>query len=148
MPDSKFRAPFLVSLVLFTCRSFGQADGSLLEGVWLREDKQNYQVRIAAEKGVYNGKIIWMKEPLDENGHPRLDSQNPDPDLQNQPLIGLAILKNFQYEGNDKWRDGKIYHFNRGNEYNARIEMLEPDRIKLVISVWFITRTYYWCRVQ
>lgn len=147
MPDLKFITPLLITLVLAAGKLFGQPDGSALEGVWLREDNQNYQVRIAVEQGVYNGKIIWMREPLDESGHPRLDSENPDSALRDRPLMGLPILKDFRYEGNGKWQDGKIYDFTRGNEYTARIEMLEPDRIKLVISVWFITRTYYWKRV-
>ncbi len=64
MPNSKFNAPSFMCLVFGTGHLFGQAEGSLLEGVWLREDKQNYQMRIAAENGIYNGKIVWIKFTL------------------------------------------------------------------------------------
>ena len=147
MPISKFTTCLPLLLLISINSLFGQ-DGSDLVGTWLREDKQNYKVEIVGQDGVYNGKVLWMKKPLDENGDPRLDFQNPDPDLRDQPILGLRIFKDFKYGGDHNWNDGKIYHFTRGNEYRARIEMIQPDRIKLVISVWFFTRTYFWNRVK
>ena len=68
MPISQFTTCFALSFLININGLSGQ-DGSDLEGTWLREDKQNYKVEIAQQHGVYNGKIVWMKEPWDEDGN-------------------------------------------------------------------------------
>ena len=38
-------------------------------GVWLEEKKQSHIEIYKNQNGLYEGKIIWLAEPLDENGN-------------------------------------------------------------------------------
>src|SRR5512133_1748030 len=58
-------------------------------GKWLNEDKDAH-VEIYKESGKYFGKIVWLKEPIEEStGKPKLDDENSDPALQTRPIMGL-----------------------------------------------------------
>ena len=75
-------------LITFFCQS--QSDAIL--GVWLEEEKQS-KIEIYKKGNSFFGKIIWLKEPLDENGQVKLDKENPNPSLRKNPINGLIILK-------------------------------------------------------
>ncbi len=36
--------------------------------------------------GKFYGKIVWLKVPLDENGKPKADKNNPDINRKNDPV--------------------------------------------------------------
>ena len=49
-----------------------------------------------------------MKEPNDKNGKAKLDEQNPDENLRNRKRLGLKIMQDFVFKGNNTWEDGKF----------------------------------------
>ena len=51
--------------------------GDEIIGTWLvGNSKAKIQITKTGDK--FNGKIVWLKEPLDANGKPKLDTKNPD----------------------------------------------------------------------
>ncbi len=115
-----------------------------IEGVWLRGDKKNYKVEIYPCGAKYCGKLVWLKEPNDENGQPRKDLNNPDKSKRNNFLLGTDVLRNFRFEGG-VWKDGQVYSFNRGKYYDAQIK-LQGNDLLLSISILFFTRKYTWIK--
>ena len=80
---------------LFAFISYSQSKDALV-GIWLEEEGQSkieiYSVK--TNKGItFEGKIVWLKEPLRENGKIKLDDKNPNPKLRKQPILGLVIMK-------------------------------------------------------
>ncbi|MGI9542606.1 MAG: DUF2147 domain-containing protein [Cyclobacteriaceae bacterium] len=138
---------FLIPFLFPNIASPSQDEGSAIVGRWLREDKKNYIVEIYKCGEKYCGKIVWMKEPNDEQGNPRKDLENPDQDLRGQPLIGLDVLESFAFLGQKKWDGGTIYSFNRGKKYNAKISM-DGAKLQLTASILFFSRTYSWIKVK
>lgn len=130
-------------LVLTPLWCLGQSAGDI-EGIWLRGDKKNYKVEIYPCGELYCGKIIWLKEPLDENGNPRLDKYNPDPLQRQRPLMGIDVLTGFKFNG-ESWKGGKIYSFNRGKFYDAQIKLKE-DQLQLMVSILFFSKNYNWLK--
>jgi uncharacterized protein (DUF2147 family) len=98
---------------------FLYAQAYKIEETWFNEDKTS---TIDIEKGTngkYFGEISWMDEP-NENGKPKIDDENPDPKLANQPLMGLTIVKNFKYNSKKKrWDNGTIYDPDNGKTYDC-----------------------------
>ncbi len=117
-----------------------------ITGIWLRDDKKNYKVKIYPCGKSFCGSIVWLAEPNDQYGKPRLDVNNPDPTKRNQPLQGMTILRDFKFNGST-WTGGKVYSFNRGKEYKAQIKM-KDEELYLTITVLFITRTYRWIKSE
>ena len=121
-----------------------------LLGTWLNEDKDGH-VKIYKEKGKYYGKLIWLKNPIDEEtGKAKLDKHNDDEDLQKRPLQDLVLLTDFVYDEDGEWEDGEIYDPKSGNTYSCYIKMESMDKIKVrgYIGISLIGRTTYWTRVK
>ncbi len=112
----------LFLILLLSCgtwSAFAQSTDPL-EHNWLNEE-QTAKIQIyKATDGKYYGKIVWLKVPLLE-GKPKVDFRNPDKGHQNDPLIGLLLLKNFKKDGTDTYTDGTIYDPKNGKTYSCKI---------------------------
>jgi uncharacterized protein (DUF2147 family) len=122
-------------------------------GVWLTQDKDSH-VQIYKVGDKYFGKIIWLKDPIDKKtGKPKVDDKNEDPSLRNRPIMGLKLLKDFVFDGDDEWEDGKIYDPKKGKTYSCYMEFPDEDnkdrlKIRGYIGVSLLGRTVYWTRVK
>ena len=115
-------------------------------GNWLSEDKEGITT-IFENNGKYFGKITWLKKPNDSKGIPFTDSENPDKSKRNQPLIGLLILKDFQYSNNE-WKGGTIYDPESGKTYTCTMWLQESNTLK-VRGYWgLFYQTQTWTKVK
>lgn len=123
-------------------------------GVWLTQDKDSH-VEIFKQGNKYYGKIIWLSEPIDSvTGKPKVDDKNSNKKLQNRPVMGLELLKNFVYNADDReWESGKIYDPKKGSTYKCYMEFSDPAnknklKIRGYIGFSLLGRTVYWYRVK
>jgi uncharacterized protein (DUF2147 family) len=119
-------------------------------GKWLNEDKDAH-IQVYKENGKYFGKIIWLKDPIDEvTGKPKVDDENPDENLQDRPIIGLIILKDFTFDGEKEWEDGTIYDPKNGKTYDCYMKLDKEGVLKIrgYIGISWIGRSSYWTRVE
>lgn len=121
-------------------------------GVWMNEDKDAH-VKIYQEGDKYFGKIVWIKDPIDpETGEPKLDKHNPDPELKTRPSLGIQLLTNFVWDG-DEWDDGDIYDPKNGKTYSCYMKFpdetdLDTLKIRGYVGISLLGRTTYWTRVK
>lgn len=80
--------------------------------------KKDARIEIYKTDGKYFGKLSWVK-PEDEN---KLDDKNPDRQLKTQKILGLVILKDFNFK-KDTWLDGTIYDPKNGKTYSCKISL-------------------------
>lgn len=121
-------------------------------GFWLNEDKDAH-IQIYKVNGKYFGKLIWLKNPIDEEtGKPKLDKENPDEKLRSRPIKSLVILTDFEFDGDDEWEDGDIYDPKSGNDYSCYMKFVDDHKNKLKIrgyvGITLFGRTTYWTRVK
>jgi uncharacterized protein (DUF2147 family) len=150
MKTITIRIFFILTGVLLATVTFSQTNraGDIL-GTWLNED-QDAHVEIYEQGGRYFGKIIWLKFPIDdETGKPKVDDENPDPALQNRPVMGLNILKDFVFDGDSEWEDGSIYDPKNGKTYDCYMAFEDTNLLKIrgFIGITLLGRTTYWTRV-
>lgn len=130
--------------------SFKQDQNDQILGIWWTPDK-DAKVRIyTAVSGKICGKIIWLKEPTNPDGTPKLDKNNPDTEAQKNPIVNMVFLKHFVYQGDNKWEDGTIYDANNGKTYSCNIELDGPDKLNIRGYVGFslLGRTAVFTRVK
>lgn len=96
--------------------------GGGASGVWIMENGK-VTVRIAPCGGNLCGSIIAMKKPLDKQGKPKVDKENPDASLRTRPIIGLTILSNMEPKSDNKWA-GTIYNADDGRTYSSYMKLL------------------------
>ena len=122
-------------------------------GIWLNEDKDAH-VNIYKENDMFYGKIVWLDEPIDEEtGKPKLDDENNDESLRDRPVMGLLLLRDFEFDGDDEWEDGKVYDPKNGKDYSCYMEFPDEDdknklKVRGYIGFSLLGRTTYWTRVE
>lgn len=146
----------IVSLAFVMPLSAGDVDPLL--GLWLTEpddDGGQAHVEITRSGEGYSGRLVWLEKPLydadDEEGmggQPRIDRENPKPELKTRPIQGLPILQGFVRSGN-KWTDGTIYDPNNGKTYRCKMHLKgEKLKVRGYIGFSLIGRTAVWTRVS
>jgi len=154
-------AMLLMGFMLAVAGSAVAQDGDAILGLWATDPEGGggeAHVRIYKEDGKYFGEIVWLAEPVypddDPKGTPgekKTDLNNPDPDLQGEPVIGLLITKDFVYNGKGLWHKGTIYDPDNGKTYKCKIKYGDSDKVLKVrgyIGVSMLGRTTYWTRVE
>ena len=118
----------------------GKADACL--GTWLTGSKKGH-VQIYKQGEKYFGKLSWIK---DAN---KKDVNNPDASLRSQPLIGLVILKNFEFTGK-AWEEGSIYDPKNGKSYSCNMKLKKADELEIrgFVGVSLLGRTTVWTKVK
>lgn len=117
-------------------------------GTWLNASAKG-QIQIYKQGNKYYGKLIWLKEPNDEQGHPRLDTKNPNVSLKTKPLIGAIILRDFVFD-DDEWNSGRIYDPQNGKDYKCFLKLKNDTTLSVrgYIGVSLLGRTEVWTRIN
>ena len=144
---------FLIILVLVlaaTGLTMAQSvEGDLILGVW-ESGSGKARVKIDKLGEKYFGRIVWLREPNNEEGKPKVDKNNPDEKLRNTPLLGYRMLKDFVYTGEKNWEEGTIYDPENGSTYSCEITMTDENTLDVrgFIGLSVFGRTDVWKRVQ
>ncbi len=123
------------------------AEADAIVGKWITENNKGV-VEIYKWSSMYYGRIISVKEPNGKDGKPLVDKKNPDPKLRTRPIVKLEILKNFVYDGDKVWVDGKVYDPESGNSYSCKITLTDNNTIEVrgFMGVSIVGRTSVWKR--
>lgn len=118
-----------------------------IAGEWYTEGKESV-VKVFKFKGKYFGRIIWLKNELDENGKEKIDKLNPDESKRTRKIKGLLILKDLEYKGDGEYDDGEIYDPKSGNSYDCSAEMLSKDKLEFrgYMGISLLGRSTEWIR--
>ncbi len=119
-------------------------------GTWATEGgKSHVEIVSCGEK--LCGSIVWLKEPMNEEGNPKHDANNPDADLQTRPIIGLPLLANFMAgDETNVWNDGTIYNPEDGEIYSCTITLVDGRTLKVrgYVGLPLFGKTQIWTRVN
>ncbi len=85
------------------------------EGIWYTKDSESI-IKVRPCKDAFCGMVVWLKEPTEADGSPKLDKLNTDPLKKNKPLIGLDVLLDMVPAG-DHWK-GRAYNADDGKFYD------------------------------
>lgn len=145
----KYFASFL-TLLLLTGFSLLATEPNI-SGVWLVGDKDYHIELYRTANGEIEGKVVWMKEPLDKKtGKPRTDVDNEDPAKRNVPIMGLKTVYNFKWdEASGEFINGNVYK--KGTVYCGRMKLNPDGTLHLrgyVCKVKFLGKSDTWTRVK
>jgi len=141
----------IITIFLTTTAHAGSND---ILGLWNNEEK-DAQIEIFHCGEKYCGKIFSLKEPNYPKGSqegvpgtPKLDHNNPNPALRKAPILGLEIMHDFVYDGDNKWVSGKLYDPETGKTYSGKMTLISPNQLNLrgYIGISLIGRTSTWTR--
>ena len=125
---------FFLTIVFlnFSMMLFSQSKADKILGTWYSPVKEG-NVQIYKSGKNYNGKLIYLKHSLDNQGKPILDVNNPDKEKRNRPLVGILLLKDITYDDKkNRWK-GKLYDYdgNKGNTYDSYLTITKNGNLNI-----------------
>ena len=119
-------------------------------GTWYNGSKSG-KVEISESNGKYVGKIVWLEEPIStKTNNPKVDENNPDKTMRTNPIIGLAVVKDFTYDGKGVFSGGSVYDPENGKTYKGKITLVDKNNLDLrgYIGIPALGRTEKWTRAS
>ncbi len=117
------------------------------KGLWLTESKKAHvEVYDCGDK--LCGKIVWLKEPLDENGMPKVDKENADEKLRSKPLMGQNMISGMVPDGENAWDGGTIYNAEDGKTYSSEMQMPDDKTLNVSGCILFFCKQQVWTKVN
>ena len=136
---------YLITMLLSTAfiSSYSQDQ---IHGLWLTGEGQTKVEISENSQGLYEGKVVWLKNATDKEGNTISDRKNPDSSLRNRPIMGIAILENIQYQ-DGVWK-ATIYSPKRGKRLPCTLSLTASDVLKIEVEIMGMTRDRRWTRVD
>ena len=149
---TKFFTLFALVLFFSTSCLFAQDADDIL-GFWLTQEGDSQVKIFKAKDGKYYGDIKWLKTPNEEDGSAKLDKNNSDEKLKKRPIMGLQLLKAFEYNSKNKeWVNGTIYDPKNGKTYKCFMQFKDDEKkilyVKGFIGISLIGREVEWTREE
>ena len=117
------------------------------EGTWLTEGgKSHVEIRLCGEE--LCGRIVWLREPHNEDGSVKLDTNNKDEALRSRGILGLELLSGFAAGGEGPWEGGRIYNPENGKTYRSNLRLKNADTLRVSGCVFIFCETQVWTRVE
>lgn len=136
-----------LTLSIATIAFLANAQSDIL-GTWYNGSKSG-KIQITENNGKYVGKIVWLEEPIStKTNKPKVDENNPDKTMRNNPIVGLAVVKGFTFEGNGVFGGGSVYDPENGKSYKGKITLIDKNNLDLrgYIGIPALGRTEKWTR--
>ena len=144
-------AVILIAIALAS-PSFSQSNAEKICGTYLVIEKSEVsKVKVTrTSNGNFEGKIVWMKNPYFEDGSPKTDIKNPDPNKRNTPADKIVLLHNFKYNASDDEWSGEIYNPVEGDMYKAYAKFESPKKLKVrgYVGLPIFGRSMYWTKLD
>lgn len=136
-----------MALFFATAAVFAQSADAVV-GKWLNSSGEAH-IQISKTGNKYSGKLVWLKNPNDEQGNGKTDVNNPDASLRKRALLGLPMLSGFNFNDGD-WEDGSIYDPKTGKTYSCTMTLKGKDKLSVrgYIGISLIGRTDVWTRLK
>lgn len=120
-----------------------------IERLWYNQEKTAKIQVFKATDGKFYGKIVWLKEPNNEQGKPKTDVNNPKKERQNDPVLGMQILKGFVKDGAKEYTDGTIYDPKNGKTYSCKINNKGNTLdVRGYVGISLLGRTTVWTKAD
>jgi len=119
----RLRSRALCASLLLAASAATAEDGAGIAGLWATPGFGSI-VELAPCAGApatVCGRIVWLWEPNDERGRPRVDRNNPDRLMRTRPLVGTEIATGLRETAPGVWSEGRIYNPDDGRTYTGAI---------------------------
>ena len=141
-------AAAVLGAVTFAPAVFAAESGADPVGTWLVEDGR---AKIKLEKCGPDhkdlcGMVVWLKDPLDDNGQPKKDLKNPDPAKRSRPALGMPLINNLTPD--DDVYVGQIYNAENGKMYDVKVHAEKPAELNVKgCMLTILCMSQHWTRV-
>ena len=139
----------LLAFLLLSAPGAWAEDNSPL-GEWITDGGLS-RVEVYACGAELCGRIVWLQEPNEENGTPKIDDENENEALRGRALMGLDLIAGFVADGRPgRWKNGTIYNPEDGKTYLCTMRLEDTDTLVVrgYVLLPLFGRTQTWARYR
>ena len=116
-------------------------------GTWF-DDSGDGAIRIEPCGNKLCGKIVWLKDPLNEKGQPLHDAHNPDESKRTRTICGIPLLGDLARQEDGTWDAGWVYDPKEGKSYSFALKLIASDRLQITgyLGLKLLGRSMVWTR--
>ena len=116
-------------------------------GVWY-DDTGDGAINIEPCGDKLCGKLVWLKEPLNDKGQPLFDRHNPDESKRKRPICGLPIFGDLKKQADGSWDSGWVYDPHEGKSYSFTFALAGADKLQVTgyLGMKLLGKTMTWTR--
>ena len=116
-------------------------------GVWY-DDTGDGAINIEPCGDKLCGKLVWLKEPLNDKGQPLFDRHNPDESKRKRPICGLPIFGDLKKQADGSWDSGWVYDPHEGKSYSFTFALSGADKLQVTgyLGMKLLGKTMTWTR--
>lgn len=120
---------------------------SNVTGIWF-DDTGKGAIQIEQCGSKLCGRIVWLKDPLNDQGVPKLDRYNPDQSKRTRPVCGLPIIGNVQPVPGGGFDNGWIYDPKTGNSYSVAVDPVGVNQLQVTgyQGIRLMGKVFVWTR--
>jgi uncharacterized protein (DUF2147 family) len=100
-----------------------------IHGLWFTTGAKA-KVDVKDCDGLLCGNIVWLQDPVGEDGQPLHDANNEDPSMRQRPIMGMPILLGLTPQGENLWV-GQVYSPEEGETFDVELRLVRADRIEI-----------------
>lgn len=140
---------FIAAFISIFLNAKAQQNAEDIVGVW-ETGSGKAHVKIDKVGNYFFGRIVWLKEPLNAEGKPKVDKNNEDVNKRKQPIFGMQLVGGFEWKGENSWENGNIYDPENGKTYRCKIDLTNNTTMNIrgYIGISLFGRTDVWKRVK
>jgi len=133
--------------IIFSANAQKNADD--IVGVWVTGSGKAH-VKIDKVGNYYFGRIVWLKDPLNDLGKPKLDKNNEDISKRSKSVLGMQLIGGFEWKNDNLWDNGDIYDPENGKTYKCKLDLenLSTMNVRGFIGISLFGRTDIWKKVK
>ena len=116
-------------------------------GVWY-DDTGDGAINIEPCGDKLCGKLVWLKEPLNDKGQALFDRHNPDESKRKRPICGLPIFGDLKKQADGSWDSGWVYDPHEGKSYSFTFALSGADKLQVTgyLGMKLLGKTMTWTR--
>ena len=120
---------------------------SEITGVWIDHTGRG-AVEITPCGAKLCGVIAWVQDPVDKQGKPLVDLNNPDRAKRARKICGLPIIGNTARQRGDVWDYGWIYDPDEGKTFDVELRLKSSDVLQVTgyLGTKLFSESYLWRR--
>ncbi|MEM7004778.1 MAG: DUF2147 domain-containing protein [Pseudomonadota bacterium] len=130
----------LIALSLAGFATTAHADPSDVAGFWLTQSEGAIVEIADCGDTTPCGTVVWYDR---ETATAHTDINNPDPALQDRPIVGMEMLSGFRRRG-ERWRRGTIYNAEDGKTYGSGINIRDDGNLTVKGCIGPLCQTQIW----
>ncbi len=146
-----FRKFLLLAMLLVSATVAGAQNADRLLGVYkaVEEGKESKVEFTRLEDGTYRGQIVWLKQPDNPDGTPKLDVKNPDPAKRSVRADRVVVVDGVKYDvKKDVWNGGRVYDPTKGKSYKVEVSFRDERTLRVKGSLLGFSRSVYWTKIE